>query len=238
MRISPDSIVFWQAELIKFNATIFFTWLVMLLLVLGSWLVTRKLHTGEKLPRWQNLLESIVVLINGQISDVTRQEPQRFLPFLGTLFLFIGVSNLLSIIPGFQPPTGSLSTTTGLAICVFIAVPFYGIVDNGLFGYLKNYIQPTPLMLPFNITGEISRTLALAVRLFGNVMSGTMIAAILLAIAPLIFPVLMNLLGLLTGMVQAYIFAILAAVYIGAGIKVGSRRQESEVGRGSLNSGT
>jgi len=220
MRISPDAIIFWQMALVKLNATIVFTWLVMLLMVLGSRLVTRNLHTGQKLPRWQNLLESIVVLINGQIRDVTRQEPERFLPFLGTLFLFISVSNLLSVVPGFQAPTGSLSTTAGLAICVFIAVPAYGIVDNGIVGYLKNYIQPTPLMLPFNITGEISRTLALAVRLFGNVMSGTMIVAILLAIAPLVFPVIMNLLGLLTGMVQAYIFAILAAVYIGAGLEV------------------
>lgn len=226
MRISPDSIIIWQAELAKINATILFTWLVMLLLVGGSWLVTRNLQTGEQLPRWQNLLESIVVLINGQIRDVTRQKPKRFLPFLGTLFLFIGVSNLLSVVPGFQPPTGSLSTTTGLAICVFIAVPAYGITDNGVLGYLKNYIQPTPLMLPFNITGEISRTLALAVRLFGNVMSGTMIVAILLAITPLIFPVVMNLLGLLTGMVQAYIFAILAAVYIGAGLEVQTRKKK------------
>lgn len=226
MRISPDSIICWQAELVKLNATILFTWLIMFLLAFGSWLVTRNLHTGKNIPRWQNFLESIVVLINGQIKDVTRQEPERFLPFLGTLFLFIAISNLLSVVPGFQAPTGSLSTTTGLAICVFIAVPVYGIVDNGFLGYLKNYIQPTPLMLPFNITGEISRTLALAVRLFGNIMSGTMIAAILLAIAPLIFPVLMNLLGLLTGMVQAYIFAILAAVYIGAGLKIRAGRQK------------
>lgn len=230
MRISPDSIILWQAESVKLNATILFTWLVMILLVAGSWLVTRKLHTGEKLPRWQNLLEAIVVMISGQIRDVTRQKPRRFLPFLGTLFLFIGISNLLSVVPGFQPPTGSLSTTTGLAICVFIAVPAYGITDNGILGYLKNYIQPTPLMLPFNITGEISRTLALAVRLFGNVMSGTMIAAILLAITPLIFPVVMNLLGLLTGMVQAYIFAILAAVYIGAGLEVQARQKKKEEG--------
>ncbi|MCL7488459.1 MAG: F0F1 ATP synthase subunit A [Desulfobulbaceae bacterium] len=227
MRISPDSIIYWQTELFTLNATILYTWLVMLLLVLGSRLVTRKLQTGERMPRWQNLLESIVVLINGQIRDVTRQQPERFLPFLGTLFIFIGTSNLLSVVPGFHPPTGSLSTTAGLAICVFVAVPAYAIADNGILGYLRNYIQPTPLMLPFNITGEISRTLALAVRLFGNIMSGSMIAAILLAIAPLIFPVLMNLLGLLTGMVQAYIFAILAAVYIGAGIKVQAKKENS-----------
>ena len=103
---------------------------------------------------------------------------------------------------------------------MLVAVPAYGIIDSGLGEYLKNYIRPTPLMLPFNITGEISRTLALAVRLFGNVMSGSMIGGILLAIAPLIFPVIMQLLGLLTGLVQAYIFAILAGVYIAAGLKV------------------
>ena len=234
MRISPDAIVFWQTESIKLNATILYTWLIMALMVAGSRLVTRKLHTGAKLPRWQNLLEAIVVMINGQIRDVTRQKPRRFLPFLGTLFLFIGVSNLLSVVPGFHPPTGSLSTTTGLAICVFIAVPAYGIAENGLLGYLRNYIRPTPLMLPFNITGEISRTLALAVRLFGNIMSGTMIVAILLAITPLIFPVVMTLLGLLTGMVQPYIFAILAAVYIGAGLQVQAKKHK-EAKRGRLH---
>lgn len=228
MQISPDAIIYWQAGLLKLNATIVFTWLIMFLLVFGSRLVTGKLKTGERLPRWQNLLESIVVLINGQIRDITRQQPGRFLPFLGTLFLFIALSNLLSVVPGFHPPTGSLSTTAGLAICVFIAVPAYGIMDNGLPGYLRNYLRPTPLMLPFNITGEISRTLALAVRLFGNIMSGTMIAAILVAIAPLFFPVIMHILGLLTGMVQAYIFTILAAVYIGAGLEVHKKKLQKK----------
>ncbi len=230
MRISPDSLIFWQIPPVKLNATILFTWLVMILLVVFSRLVTRKLRTGEELPRWQNLLESIVVMISSQIRDVTGKKADRFLPFLGTLFLFIAVSNLLSVVPGFLPPTGSLSTTTGLAICVFIAVPVYGIRDNGLGGYLRNYIQPTPLMLPFNIISDLSRTLALAVRLFGNIMSGSMIAAILLAITPLIFPVVMQLLGLLTGMVQAYIFAILAAVYIGAGLEVQSGKNLSGSG--------
>lgn len=228
MRLSPDSIIFWQYGFATVNGTIIFTWLVMALLVLTSWLVTRKLVIDEKLPRWQNLLESIVVAILGQVREVTKRDPSPFFPFLGTLFLFIAVSNLLSIIPGFQTPTGSLSTTTALALCVMIAVPIYGVLESGLVNYLKNYIKPTPLMLPFNITGEISRTLALAVRLFGNVMSGGMIGGILLAIAPLFFPVLMQLLGLLTGLVQAYIFAILAAVYIAAGIEVHEVQESNE----------
>jgi F-type H+-transporting ATPase subunit a len=135
------------------------------------------------------------------------------------------MSNLLSVVPGFQPPTGSLSTTVALAICVFIAVPVFGISQNGLLNYTKNYVDPTPLMLPFNIIGEISRTLALAVRLFGNIMSSTMIAAILLSVMPLFIPIIMQLFGLLTGLVQAYIFAILAAVYIAAGLEVHKSKQ-------------
>ena len=115
-----------------------------------------------------------------------------------------------------RPPTGSLSTTTALALCVFVAVPIYGIVERGLAGYLRTYLQPTFLMMPFNILGEVTRTLALAVRLYGNVMSGTILAALLISIVPFFFPVLMQLLGLLTGLIQAYIFAVLAMVYIAA----------------------
>lgn len=220
MRLSPDSIIFWQYGFVRLNGTIVFTWLVMWILVFTSWLVTRELDSGKNLSPWQHALEGIVTLIISQVKEVTRRPPDRFFPFLGTLFLFVGISNILSVVPGFQPPTGSLSTTTALALCVLVAVPVYGISESGFIAYLKNYIRPTPIMLPFNITGEISRTLALAVRLFGNVMSGSMIGGIVLAIAPLIFPVAMQLLGLLTGLVQAYIFAILAAVYIAAGFEV------------------
>jgi F-type H+-transporting ATPase subunit a len=153
-----------------------------------------------------------------QIEEVGLSKPERYLAFVGTLFLFIALANLLTIVPGYEPPTGSLSTTTALAILVFVAVPFYAIWQRGLGGYLKSYIEPTIIMLPFNIVGEFSRTLALAVRLFGNMMSGTMILAILFTITPFIFPTVMNALGLLTGMVQAYIFSILALVYIAAAI--------------------
>jgi F-type H+-transporting ATPase subunit a len=160
------------------------------------------------------MLEVIVTGANDQIREISQQEPRPYLAFIGSLFLFIVVSNVLSVVPGFQAPTGSLSTTAALAIVVFLAVPFFGIQKLGLVRYLKQYIQPTPIMLPFNIIGEISRTLALAVRLFGNVMSGTLIAGILLAIVPLLFPIVFQALGLLTGVIQAYIFAILAMVYI------------------------
>ena len=101
---------------------------------------------------------------------------RRYLGFLGTLFLFVATASLFTIVPGYEPPTGSLSTTAALALCVFVAVPLFGIESRGLGGYLKAYLQPTGRpFLPFNIIGEFSRTLALAARLFGNMMSGTMI---------------------------------------------------------------
>ena len=222
MQLTPDDYIWWQLGLLKVNSTILFTWAVMGLLTAGSWLVSRRLQTSARMSRIQHVLEVVVHVIEKQLDEISPRRPKGLLPFLGTLFLFIAACNLLVVVPGFEPPTGSLSTTTGLAICVFFAVPIYGIGAVGVKRYVGNYLRPTPFMLPFNILGEFSRTLALCVRLFGNVMSGTMIGAILLIIAPLIVPILMQLLGLLTGMVQAYIFAILAAVYISAGMEVTS----------------
>jgi len=214
MRLSPDQIILWQYGFLKLNGTIAFTWGLMAVLAFGSMLVTRKLSMDLKRSRWQNLLEIIVTGIEKQIADVGLRHPEKYIGFLGTLFLFIALASLCTIIPGYEPPTGSLSTTAALALCVLVAVPFFGIEEQGLGGYLKSYAEPTIIMLPFNIISELSRTLALAVRLFGNMMSGTMILAILLTITPFIFPIAMSALGLLTGMVQAYIFSILAAVYI------------------------
>ncbi len=214
MNINPDQLIIFQLGSFYINATILFTWLVMALLSVGSWLITRNLKSEGRLSRWQNMLEVLVNAINGQIREISRQDPGPFLPFVGTLFIFIAISNLLSVIPGYVAPTSSLSTTAALAISVFVAVPLFGIAHHGLGHYLRQYLQPTLLMLPFNIIGEFSRTLALAVRLYGNMMSAAVIVAILLGITPLLFPVVMQVLGLLTGMIQAYIFAILAMVYI------------------------
>jgi F-type H+-transporting ATPase subunit a len=216
MHLTPDQIVFCQYGFLKLNSTIVTTWILMFVLVAGSHLITRWLSVGFKMSHWQNLLEIIVAGAKKQIEEVGLRQPEKYLGFLGTLFLFIALSNLCTIFPFYEPPTGSLSTTTALAICVFVAVPAYGIAESGLGGYLKTYLEPTPLMLPFNIISELSRTLALAVRLFGNIMSGTMILAILVSVTPLIFPIFMTLLGLLTGMVQAYIFSVLGTVYIAA----------------------
>jgi len=228
MHLSPDEIIFWQHGFIKLNATIVYTWGLMGVLVIGSKLVTSRLSMELERTRWQNLLEIIVTGIEKQIEEVGLSQPQKYLGFLGTLFLFVATASLFTIVPGYEPPTGSLSTTAALAICVFVAVPMFGIMESGLGGYLGEYLKPTVIMLPFNIISELSRTLALAARLFGNMMSGTMILAILLTITPYIFPIALSMLGLLTGMVQAYIFSILAAVYIAAATHTRKPKPESD----------
>ena len=220
MRISPDELVYFQWGPLNINATIVFTWLVMALLTFFGWVVARKLSAGPEIPRGQNLLEVLVTGVLDQIGEASQQDPRHFLPFVGTLFIFIATSNVLSVVPGFQAPTGSLSTTVALALCVFVAVPIYGIGRQGVKNYLRQYLQPSPIMLPFNLIGEVSRTLALAMRLFGNVMSGGMIVAVLLSIVPLFFPLVMQVFGLLTGLIQAYIFAILAMVYIASAMRI------------------
>lgn len=231
MNLSPDETILWQSGFVRLNATIVYTWFVMTVMTVGSWWVTRQFIVvgqtdGTEQPladnaslrpsRPQSWLEMMVELLRQQIRDVSQQDPGPYLPFVGTLFLFIAVCNLLVIIPSalYQPPTGSLSTAAALATCVFIAVPVYGIRKRGLLPYLGNYIRPNILMLPFNLIGELSRTLALAVRLYGNMMSGAVLLAILVGFVPLFVPVAIELFGLLTGMIQAYIFAILAMVYI------------------------
>jgi len=228
MTISPDQVLLWQWGPLHLNATIVWTWVIMALISLVCWLISRRLQSGPQMSRWQNALEVLVTGLRDQIQDVSRQDPGQYLPFVGTLFIFIAVSNLLSIVPFYIPPTGSLSTTTALALCVLMAVPLYGVLHQGPLGYLRHYIQPTPLMLPFNLIGEASRTVALAVRLYGNIMSGTVIVGILLSLTPFFFPIVMQLLGLLTGMIQAYIFAVLAMVYIASA---------SAAGRGSDQQG-
>jgi len=220
MHITPDQIVLWQSGFLHLNATIVFTWAVMVLLTLVSWLVTRHLHDSEEhRSRWQNALEVVVEVVRSQIRGVCPEGSDTYMPFVGTLFLFIALSNVLDIVPGWHAPTSSLSTTAGLAICVGVAVPVFGILRQGFVGYFRHYLRPTFIMLPFHLLSETTRNLALAVRLFGNMMSGSMIVGVLLAMAPLFFPVVMQALGLLIGLIQAYIFAILAMVYIAAAVQ-------------------
>ena len=219
MEISPDSHIVFAVPLgslgeFPVSATIVNTWIVMAILVVVGRLATLGIGPAPPVSRWRIAVELLVEMIRDQIRDIGGGDPTRYLPFVGSLFMFILLANVMAIVPFFTAPTGSLSTATALALCVMVAVPLYAIRERGLRAYLRSYLQPTPLMLPINVMGEVSRTVALAVRLYGNIMSGTVLVAILLSIVPFFFPMVMQILGLLTGTIQAYIFAVLAMVYI------------------------
>lgn len=214
MQLTPDEVIVFTLWNVDVNATIVNTWFVMALLVGISMVITRNLRADVPPDRWRTALEVIVKAIQNQIEEIAPHSARHVMYFAGTLFLFIALSNLLLVIPVFTPPTSSLSTTAALALSVLVAVPIFGIASRGVVLYLKSYIEPTVVMLPFNIISEFSQGIALAIRLYGNVMSGAVIVAILLGVAPFFFPVLMDMLGLLTGLIQAYIFAVLATVYI------------------------
>lgn len=189
------------------------TWVVIAALALVSWLATRRLDVDQP-SRLQSAMEAVVAVQRSQVREVMDRDPDPFLPFLGGLFLFISTSSILALVPGFHPPTAALPTTAALAACVFVAVPIFGVLDQGLRGYLGHYLRPNLLMLPFHVLGELTRTVSLAVRLFGNAMSGTVLVGLALALAPLLFPLVFQAFELLIGQVQAYIFAVLATVYM------------------------
>ncbi len=226
MEISPDHVVYWEWGVITINATLVFSWIAMGLLAVGSWLITRNITATLRPKRGQHVLEVIVDQTLDQIEKAGLRRPRRYLSFIGTLFIYIATCNVLGVVPGFEAPTASIATAAALALCVFVAVPGFGILNRGLRGYVTNYTRPTPFMLPFNIIGELSRTLALAVRLFGNILSGNLIVAILVSLAPLFFPIVMQAFGLLIGVIQAYVFAVLALVYIASGARIRPERTD------------
>lgn len=232
MQLSPDSIVIARWGAWPLTATLLFTWLTMLILVLVAALVSSRLKAGAEIGPLQALMEVGVEAICGQIEEITGERCDAYLPFIGSLFIFILTANVLAVVPGYEAPTASLSTTVALALCVFVAVPLHGINRLGPIGYLRTYLRPTPLLLPFTLIGELSRTLALAMRLFGNIMSGNLITAILLSIVPLFAPVAMQMLGLVFGVIQAYVFAVLALVYISSAAVIQSGQSSSRAGTG------
>lgn len=188
------------------------TWGMMLVLTLFCWLTTRHL-TLDPGPL-QTMLEGVVSAIEAAIEAVLPGRAQLLLPFIGTLWIYIVISNLLGIVPGLHSPTGSLSVTAGLALLVFLSVHWFGVRSEGLRGYLRHYLSPSPILLPFHLISEVTRTIALAVRLFGNIMSLEMAALLILLVAGLLAPVPLMMLHIIEAMVQAYIFGMLALIYV------------------------
>ncbi len=195
------------------------TWAIMLVLGLGSGLLTRRLqiHPG----RFQAALELLVEGIISQVEEVMSAKALPYVPLLGTLFIYLVVANLSGVLPGIEAPTAKLETPAALALIVFAAVHYFGVRSHGPLGYLASFARPKLVMLPLNIVAEVTRTFSLMVRLFGNVMSGEFIIGLVVALAGLFVPIPLMALEILVGLVQAYIFTILATVFIGAAVSGG-----------------
>ena len=202
---------------VEVTETVVYSLLVSGLLV-GFALLAR-IGLTRRTTGWQIAAEFLVEHLEGVMREMFDCDPKPYTPLVATLALYIGTANLFGLLPQMHSPTADFSTTSALALIVFLAVPYYGIRARGLGGYLKHYLQPTPLMLPLELISEFSRTLALAVRLFGNVVSEELVIAVLVGLAGLLVPVPMMMLSVLTGLVQAYIFAVLTVVYLSAAVR-------------------
>jgi F-type H+-transporting ATPase subunit a len=192
------------------------TWGIMLALAAGSWVVTRRLSLDP--GPVQVVLEGLLNATDEAIRAVLPAHTTRLLPFIATLWLFIVVANLCGLIPGVHAPTSDLSTTLALAVLVFLSVHWFGIRAEGLKAYLRHYLAPMPLMLPFHLMSELTRTLALAIRLFGNMMSLEMAALLVLLVAGFLVPIPLLMLHIVEALIQAYIFGLLALIYIAGAI--------------------
>lgn len=212
------TVVFFSLGIFDITSTVVITWGLMILLGGGSWLATRHLSVDNP-GMLQTMLEGIIQSIENAIEEVLPGRANLLLPFVGTLWLFIAVANLTGLIPELHSPTGDLSTTSALAILVFFSVHWYGIRSSGMKHYLGHYLTPSPILLPFHLLGELSRTIALAMRLFGNIMSLEMAALLVLIVAGLLVPIPLLMLHIIEALVQAYIFGTLALIYIAGGMQ-------------------
>ncbi|MFI5304583.1 MAG: F0F1 ATP synthase subunit A [Nitrospiria bacterium] len=211
---------------ITITNTVVTTWGIIGTLLLVSWIATR--HLKIKPGPWQVILEGIVSTAVDAISAVLPDDLRRVLPFISTLWIFILTANLMSVIPHLHSPTGDLSLTAALAVLVFLSVHWFGIRIQGLKNYLLHYVRPNPLLFPFHIISEISRTIALAVRLFGNMFSLEMAALLILMVGGLLIPVPVLMLHIVEALVQAYIFGMLALIYIAGGIQSHQQIEKKE----------
>lgn len=200
------------------------TWVIMLLLGGGSWLLTRRLalHPGYR----QAAVEVVVEAIADQIRTVIEREPEPFMPVIGSFFIFLVFANLSFLVPGIRPPTAQLETAAALALIVLASVNFYGIRQRGLGGYLRGFAEPSIFLLPINILSEITRIFSMMIRLFGNILSGEFVLLLAIGLAGFLIPIPLMALELVIGVIQAYIFAILTAVFIGAAIQGRGRQQQ------------
>jgi len=220
----PTAIIEWGKLIV--TSTVITTWAIMGLLGLFAWLMSLRLEIQP--GPLQTALEGIVVTIENAIAEVAPEHVRRIMPFIGSLWVFLVVANLAGLIPGVHSPTRDLSATAGLAILVFLSTHWFGIRIQGWKNYLRHYLTPSPILLPLNLISEITRTVALAVRLFGNMMSLEMAAMLILLVAGFLAPVPILMLHIVEALVQAYIFGMLALIYVAGGIQSQQLRQSKQ----------
>jgi F-type H+-transporting ATPase subunit a len=204
---------------VQITDTVVYTWVIMVVIIVTCFFLTRRLSLWPTLR--QEALEAVFEAIKKTVQDVVPLDPWFVVPLIGTLWILIGFSNIVGLVPGIKTPTADINTTFAFAILSYGATHAVGISHQGLKRYLSHYGEPTWIVLPFHLIAEVTRTLALAVRLFGNMLSGDMVAVIILGIAGLLAPVPFALLHIVIGLIQAYIFGVLTLVFIAGGLSEG-----------------
>lgn len=207
------------------DSTVVTTWVIIAVVWLIAWLLSRRLRINPGLV--QSAVEGIIISIEDAIKEVAPQHARHLMPFIGSIWIFLVIANLSGLIPGVHAPTRDISATSALAIVVFLSTHWYGIRLQGLKRYLSHYIKPSPILLPFHLIAEITRTVALAVRLFGNMMSLEMAAMLFLMVAGFLAPVPILMLHIIEALVQAYIFGMLALIYVASGLQY-KQQQEGD----------
>jgi len=211
---------------IQLAQSIVTSWFIIIVLSICVWVSKSKLR--EKPGSYQVAIEGIYLTLHDAVNEVLPEHVELVFPFIATLWIFILISNLAGIIPGISSPTADLSVTASLAVLTFLSVHWFGVRAEGLKKYLSHYLKPSPFILPFHLISELSRTLALAIRLFGNMMSLELTALIVLMVAGFLAPVPILMLHLIEAIIQAYIFGMLALIYIAGGIQSQVQRREKE----------
>ncbi len=214
LKVFPEKV--FELGPVDITDTVLISWLVMAVITVVCYVATRRLDLRP--TRVQEMLEALYEAVEGTVKDVVPVDPALVIPVLGTIWIFIGVSNLIGLIPGLSTPTADINATFAFAVVAYSMSHVFGIKTRGIMGYLAHYKEPTWVLLPFHIMAEITRTVALAVRLFGNMLSGEMVALILLGIAGFLVPVPFALLHIVIGLIQAYIFGMLTLVFIAGGV--------------------
>jgi F-type H+-transporting ATPase subunit a len=214
-----ESVALFHLGPVPITQAIIMTWVIMVVLVVGAFVLTRRLDLSP--TKRQAAMELLVATLDTQIVDTTGARPALYRGFIGTLFLFILAANWSALLPGIEPPTAKLETDAALAVLVFLSVIWFGVRSGGVSGYLRSFAAPNIVMIPLNILESVTRVFSMFVRLFGNVMSGVFVIGIVASLAALLVPIPLMALDLLTGLVQAYIFAVLAMVFITSAVEEG-----------------